>query len=300
VNKILVSGLINIETTLRVDAFPIGYSPVRYPFFGVNTTVSGVGFNIAKALTVLGDQVQFVSMVGEDYAGKLALAELNRANIPVSYILLRMRHTAQSVILFDGAGRRQINVDLKDIQDTMYPPDLFGQALVGCDLAVLCNINFSRPYLQVARQAGIRVATDVHNIADLDDPYNRDFMQAADILFMSDESLPVSPERWADRLLNHTQAEVIVIGLGGQGALLAVRREGILKRLPAVATRPVVNSIGAGDALFSSFLHTYLRTGNAEAALRKAMVFASYKIGEAGAADGFLDETGLDEWSRRV
>jgi ribokinase len=45
VGSILVSGLINIETTLKVDSFPIEYSPVRYPFFGVNSAVSGVGYN---------------------------------------------------------------------------------------------------------------------------------------------------------------------------------------------------------------------------------------------------------------
>ena len=36
--RILVSGLINIETTLRVDSFPLTYEPVRYPFFGINST----------------------------------------------------------------------------------------------------------------------------------------------------------------------------------------------------------------------------------------------------------------------
>ncbi|MBN1285764.1 MAG: hypothetical protein JXB47_10225 [Anaerolineae bacterium] len=35
--KILVSGLINFEITARVDGFPIPYTPVRYPFFGVNS-----------------------------------------------------------------------------------------------------------------------------------------------------------------------------------------------------------------------------------------------------------------------
>ncbi len=40
--KVLVSGLINIETTLKIDRFPFEYAPVRYPFFGVNSTVSGV------------------------------------------------------------------------------------------------------------------------------------------------------------------------------------------------------------------------------------------------------------------
>jgi ribokinase len=38
---IFISGLINIETTVQVDGFPIDYSPVRYPFFGVRSTISG-------------------------------------------------------------------------------------------------------------------------------------------------------------------------------------------------------------------------------------------------------------------
>ena len=49
---ILVSGLINIETTLQVEAFPIPYFPVRYPFHGIRSTVSGVGHNVAKALRI--------------------------------------------------------------------------------------------------------------------------------------------------------------------------------------------------------------------------------------------------------
>ena len=37
--------------------------------------------------------------------------------------------------------------------------------MVECDLAVLCNINFSRPFLEVAKRRGIPIATDVHAIA---------------------------------------------------------------------------------------------------------------------------------------
>ena len=51
--KILVSGLLNIETTVAVKEFPINYYPIDYPFFGVNSGVGGVGYNIAKALFVL-------------------------------------------------------------------------------------------------------------------------------------------------------------------------------------------------------------------------------------------------------
>ncbi|HRC76137.1 MAG TPA: hypothetical protein PLO33_10700, partial [Kouleothrix sp.] len=68
---IFVSGLINIETTVQVDRFPIEYSPVRYPFFGVRSTVAGVGYNVAKALATLGDSVRLASIVGRDMPGAL-------------------------------------------------------------------------------------------------------------------------------------------------------------------------------------------------------------------------------------
>ena len=41
-------------------------TPVRFPFWGVKTTISGVDYNIVKALTVPGNDVDFVSLIGTD------------------------------------------------------------------------------------------------------------------------------------------------------------------------------------------------------------------------------------------
>ncbi len=95
-------------------------------------------------------------------------------------------------------------------------------------------------------------------------------------------------------------AEILVIGLGAQGALLAVRRDGFIGRLPAVHLRPVVNSIGAGDVLFSCFLHEYISQPDPYRALQRAQVFVAYKIGSAGAAQGFLGAAGLQSQSAAV
>lgn len=297
--KILVSGLINIETTLRVERFPIPYSPVFYPFFGVNSTVSGVGYNIARALTILGDEVRLLSMMGKDPLSELVRMALARDGIGAENVLPLVGQTAQSVILYDGEGRRQINVDLKDIQDTAYPENRFKQAAAASDLLVLCNINFSRPFLEPARRSGKRVATDVHAISNLDDPYNTDFMRAAQILFMSHEWLPERPEQWARQVWKRYGTDILVIGMGSEGMLLAVRGDNFIERIPAVRTLPVVSTIGAGDALFSSFLHVYAATNDPYLAARKAQVFASYKISVTSAADGFLDEAGLEEWFQK-
>ena len=148
-------------------------------------------------------------------------------------------------------------------------------------------MNFSRPLLKRAHQAGKLIATDVHTIGTLDDEYNRDFMEAAHFLFMSDESLPTSPENWARQVTNIYGPEILVIGLGSDGVLLSVSADNFMERIPAVQTRPVVNTIGAGDALFSAFIHRYLQSGDPYEAIQKSVVFASYKIGKNGAAEGF-------------
>ncbi|MDQ3930892.1 MAG: carbohydrate kinase family protein, partial [Chloroflexota bacterium] len=252
--NILVSGLINLETTVQVDAFPIEYSPVRYRFFGVNTTVSGVGYNLARALTTLGSNVTLLSLVGTDFQGKVIEDNLASHGINGDFVLRTLRQTPQSVILFDKQGRRQVNTDLKDIQEQTYPIERFQAALETTgphDVAVLANINFSRPFLPVAQEAGNIIATDVHVISNLEDKYNADFMRHANILFMSHAGLPCPPEEWAHRVTDRYGTEIVVIGLGAEGALLSVKSQGLLERLPMVRTREVVSTVGAGDALFA-------------------------------------------------
>lgn len=292
--KILVCGHTNSETTVAIEQFPIEYTPMRYPFFGIQTAVAGVGYNIAKALTKLGSEVHFLTLVGNDLFGQQIRQQAAADGLATEYIVAGMPQTAQSVILYDKQGRRQSNTDLKDVQERPYPPDLFQQAIQDSDLAILCNVNYTRPFLAQAQAAGIRIATDVHTIAALDDDYNRDYMAAATILFMSDERLPVSPEQWAKQLQNKFGTDIVVIGLGAKGALLAVKADNFCERLPTVQIRPVVNTIGAGDALFSAFNHFYRASHNPYTALQKAIRFAAYKIGSDGAAAGFLPEVELE------
>lgn len=197
-------------------------------------------------------------------------------------------HTAQSVILYDTAGKRAISTDLKDIQERSYPLQTALDAARGCDMAALCNINFSRALLKPVREMGVLVASDVHAIRDLDDAYNADFMAAANILFLSHERLTMPPAQWAREAMARYNNDIVVVGMGNGGALLAVRNDNFVGILPAVHTRSIVSTIGAGDALFAAFLHTYARTHDAYESLRRAMVFASWKIGTAGAAQGFL------------
>ena len=56
-SRITICGLVNLETTVPVDNFPVEYCPIDYKFFGITTHPSGVGLNLSSALKSLGDSL---------------------------------------------------------------------------------------------------------------------------------------------------------------------------------------------------------------------------------------------------
>lgn len=291
VAHILVSGLVNTETTVRVRQFPIEYYPIDYPFFGVNTAVSGVGCNLSMALRTLGDRVTLYSMVGRDFSGERILKTLADRSIDTAGVYPALEQTPASAVLYDETGRRQIYCDLKDIQQTPWPGT---PALADVDLVAACNIGFSRPLLRAAKAAGKPIATDVHVLRDIRDEYNREFMEHADILFLSDEGIRGDHRDFLRRLGDTYGNRILVLGRGSRGAAMYLPREGRYLEQPAAQVGPVVNTVGAGDALFSAFLHFYVQGLSPEEALCLAQRFAAAKIRCNGAAQGFLTEEELN------
>lgn len=289
---IAVAGLYNLETNLGIDGFPLAYFPVCYPFNRIAQAHAGVGFNIAVALNRLGNEVRYAALIGRDDAGRQMRAAMQSEGLTQRYVLDLLSATPQSVILVDPDGRRQIHCDLKDIQDIAYPSAQWQAFMHEADVVVPCNINFTRPLMAEAKNRGKLIATDVHVLDDFDDPYNRDYLAAADILFLSHERLPDTPEAAIGEIRRRYQPQILVVGLGAQGALLSEKGSASVHQA-ARPSRPVINTIGAGDALFSAFVDQYLRLGSAAAALARAQVYAGWKIGESGASNGLLDQAGL-------
>lgn len=291
--KILVSGLINTETTVKVKSFPIEYFPIDYPFFGVNTRVSGVAYNLVKALKSLGDDVRLVTMTGDDFSAEYVKAEVVKAGVDTKYMSNILKATPNSVVLYDGEGKRQIYCDLKDVQDIEYH---FEEELyMDSDVVIACNTNFNRGLLKKARAAGKTIATDVHVLGDIDDEYNQDFMENANILFLSDENIKTDYRKFLMSMEEKFGNDIIVLGMGSKGALMYVKEENKFYELPAVHVNEVVNTVGAGDALFSAFIHFYAKGFAPIDCLKRAEVFAAYKIGFDGASVGFTDEETIEK-----
>lgn len=300
--KLFVSGLINVETYLKIRSFPVTYYPVDYPFFGINSAVSGVGYNIGSAARVLGDEVTFASVVGKDAEAKRIIEALDAAGVDRRYIFDNIiDETPVSVMLYEPGedGRRQMYCDLKDVQEKALDAELLRSAVYDADMCVLCNVNFNRALLPIAKEAGKLIATDVHMLNNVKDPFNRDFMRYADILFLSDEDIPTPPRDFVTALKNEYKADIIVMGMGADGALLYERKTDCMLHMPAYSLGGVVNTVGAGDALFAAFIHYYNKLGgNAVEALKRAQIFAALKIRCDGGSVGFSTEAQVEETYR--
>lgn len=294
-SKVTVMGLVNRETTIKVPKLPIEQMPISYHFFGMKSSVSGGGYNVSKALHILGDEVQFLSMIGNDDIGEVVEKHLEEEGIDPKYLKKGLKETPESLVFYDHQNKHQIFFDLKDVQEKEYDKKLFEKAMKNTELLFIGNANFCRPFLKNAKKSGKLIATDVSSITSIEDEYNQEFMEIADILFVSDDFLK-NPMEFLEELKQKYDAEIIIIGRGVKGAILYVKKDHFTGEFPSVKTRKIVNTLGAGDAMCSAFLHFYLKTKNPYYSIKNAILFASYKIGTAGSANGFLSEKQLEQF----
>lgn len=289
--KIFISGLLNFETILDVKEFPIYYFPIDYPFYGINSSVSGTAFNISKALTTLGDKVELSSHVGNDLLGRTIINEAKKAKINTDNIKQTLLQTPNTVVLVDRSQNVQTYCDLKNVQEILSKPEEEKEKIEESNLVILCNSNFNRPLLKLAKDLGKTVATDVHIIGDLYDEFNREFLENSDIVFLSERGLKGKVyEDFLIDLYNIYHNKIIVIGEGRVGAMILDASKRVIYHIDAITLTNVVNTVGSRDALFSSFLHFYLKGYDSLEALKYAEIFTSYKIGVSGSAEGFLTE----------
>lgn len=295
--KIVVVGVASLYLAAGVaEEFPLEYAPVAEPDW-MSAGVTGSGAHIAKVLNALGDEVRLCTLAGTDPAGLTVRADL-RANGLGGEGVVDAGATWLGVVLVAPDGRRMGLPYMAAMNAVGYPAETFHRLAVGADLAVLTNARFCRPLVRHAERLAIPVAVDVHLISDINDPRNRPWLQVADILFCSHERLPCQPEDWVARVFAHYPGcQVVGIGLGADGAMLGLR-DGTLIRAGSVTPRGVVSTAGAGDALFASFLHSWLATGNSVDSLRSAVLHAGWKLGQPMPGTASLNESELARLSQ--
>jgi sugar/nucleoside kinase (ribokinase family) len=285
-SRVVVVGVASLYMSVGVPGFPVEHEPGSRPAW-LHSGVTGSAAHIAKVLTTLGDEVRLCTLAGVDPAGLAIRADLRASGLSGDGVI-DAGATSLGVVLVSPDGSRMGYPYLAAVNAVGYPTGVFRHLAGGASLAVLTNCRFASPLIQDARDLAIPVAVDVHLIADVNDAYNRPWLEAADIVFCSHERLPCPPEEWVARVFaRYPGCQVVGIGRGGGGAMLGLR-DGTLVRAAAVAPRGVVSTAGSGDALFASFLHAWLATSNPVDALSSAVLHAGWKVGSTLPGDACL------------
>jgi sugar/nucleoside kinase (ribokinase family) len=157
---------------------------------------------------------------------------------------------------------------------TMVPDvEAWQPVLAGAKLIHFSIPNWARRVLPVAGAAGAVVSVDIQDVRDLDDPYRRDFVDAADVLFVSSAHLS-DPRGALDALRRPGQIAVCTMGARG----CAVRSDdGYREHAAAVLPAPIVDTNGAGDSLAAALLSAYVLDGRPlDEAVRRGQLAARW------------------------
>lgn len=299
-SKFLVGGILQRETIVKVDAIPIRYMPVTDTFRSIHTSVGGDSYNEAIALKWLGNEVDFFSMIGRDENVTILNSSGNEVELQTDFILPRLSATPEAVIFYDRKRNQQIFEDIKDMRDVPYALDLFANQLNSADFVVLANANFCRPLLEASVLAGKKIAVNIRNFRHETERYNKPFLQNATVLYLSDDNLDEDPYDFVKYIVNKYHPEVVILGQGANGVMIYSGTLNTYAHYNSVKTNEVINTVGAGNALFSCFLHYYNETNDPVYSIKNALLFASYKIGFDGTSNGFMTQEQIENWRELV
>ena len=300
-SKIMVAGFVQMETIVKVEALPVPYRQFESTPELVDTEIGGAGFNEAMALKWLGDEVDFMSMVARNMSRRQIEAYLktNEVDLSTDYVLPMLDGMPTSVILY-CKGKKQTFEDVKDIRHVEYEYELLERQIQDKDMVLMSNCNFCRPIIGLAEKYNVPLAVHVRSMRAEKIANKEDFLKAADILYISDDDLENDHYECIQECREKYDPEIVIMGIGDKGAILYTKEDNSVIEYKPVKTTEIVNTIGAGNALFSAFVHYYAKTKDAKDAIKNALLFASYKIGFVGTSNGFMTEAQIEQWKKLI
>ena len=298
--KFLVAGVVQRETIVKVDNIPIGYMGITERPNTIFTSTGGDAYNESLALKWLGNSVDLMSMVGEVESMDLVNPPGCEVELVTDYVLPRLADTPIAVLFYDENRKQQIFEDIKNLGDVPYDLALFRERAKRAEMLVVSDANFCRPLIGIGKELRKPIAVNIREYTEEKAYFNEDFLKGGDILYISDDRLVGDPYEFVKLLAAKYRPQIIILGQGAAGLILYDKNKNIIAHYNTVKTHKTVNTVGAGNALFSCFLHFYNKTKDSVFAVKNAMLFASYKIGFMGTSSGFMTEEEISLWRNLI
>lgn len=272
--RVVVIGNIGIDTNVYLPGKEIDFN-VEANFTRNLDMIGQAGGYASRGYAHLGYQTAFIGYAGADFSGDHIRKELEKEKINIEGLFIDPQGTSRSINFMYPDGRRKNFYDGKGHMSLEPPEEVCERLFAGASLAHFNIPNWARRLLPIARSAGVKVATDIQDVVNVNDTYRIDFVKGSDLLFFSAANHS-DPSELIKVYLQVNPSLVIVSGMGADGCMLGTR-EGC-RHYPALnMDLPVVDTNGAGDALAVGFLTSYvLEHHSLEESILRGQVCARY------------------------
>ena len=300
-SSVVILGVFVADTTYRAARQPRMGETILGSSFALGP--GGKGSNQAVAAARLGADVTFISRIGEDPFGEMALALWAEAGVKTEVRRVPESYTgAASIFLEESSGNNAIII-CPGAAATLSPADI--EAVGGVIRAASVFVTqleqplpAARRALEIAHEAGVTTVLNPAPVAQLD----------AEIFALCDYLTPNETEaqdltgikigaaeeaRLAAQALMDKGAGAVIITLGEQGAYLHNNEISVL--YPAFEFAPVVETTGAGDAFNGAFAVALARGDAALEAVRYGCTVAGISVTRPGTAQSMPSHKEVQE-----
>ncbi len=289
---VIVVGNVGIDTNIYFAGDKIDFN-VEANFTRNVDYVGQAGGYCSRGFAQLGKKTAFIGYVGDDFMGQFIRRELAGDGIDLRGLFVDPAGTSRSINFMFSDGRRKNYYDGKSHMSLKPDLALCREILAQTALVHFHLPNWARHLLPIARELGATVSVDLQDMLSVEDPYRRDFIDGANILFFSAVNF-TAPGDTVKKLLDRNPQQIIVAGLGERGCALGTKN-GVhfFDRIEAGA--PVIDTNGAGDALAVGFLASYvLDDYNLSDAIKRGQIAARHTCGQKATTSHLITRRELD------
>ncbi|MBE5997965.1 MAG: carbohydrate kinase [Lachnospiraceae bacterium] len=261
---------------LLIDFVPNGKDDNGDKIFAAKT--GGAPANLLSVVASAGFKTGMIGMVGDDMFGKQIIGEIEKYGVDVSNVKVSGSYnTTLAFVSLDETGDRDFSFFRENNADTHLSKDDFDPAMVKeSDIFHFGSLSFTHEKVREASEFAIKTAQDSGCIISYDPNYRaplwKSGKEAIDVMIMNirrtdilkislEEAQMVADEQDAFACMEKIFAmgpKVILVTDGGNGIRFGLKGETGQAQAYKMNT---IDTTGAGDIFFGSFLAGFLKSG---------------------------------------
>jgi len=271
---------------------------------GLALTLGSSSAIFAHNLATLGTKVSFVSMIGNDALGKIALERLTAPGVDVSAVRQSQSSTQTGLTVILPSGKQRYILTYPGAMFEFQYSDIDLNHVRSCRHLHLSSYFLHRALrpqirelFREARAAGLTTSLDTND--DPEDRWDADLFQVlehVDILFVNEREAPrMAHEEDYARAIDRLAKSVRIL-VAKRGAEASICRSDGNEWRAAPPSVSVVDTVGAGDSFAAGFIHQFLKGSELQDCLAFANVAGAYSTTKEGGTEAFRDRAALQNF----